>query len=882
VILYMIPAGFLAYLLFLKRALQELNPDAVIPERVSAALDTLAEGLLIIDTNGYIVFSNDSFAKKTGLNKASLLGKSSSDLDWTVSAGVYNNIRLPWLSVLEGQTLPEGITVKLQTSRKEMLTFAINASPVLASENKIRGVLVTFDDITDMERKNEELEQTNSKLQKIQQEISRQNEELHFLATRDPLTNTLNRRSLFQGFDLLFAEAKASEGELCCIMVDIDHFKRVNDDFGHATGDKVIKMLGKVLLSHSRTNDLVGRYGGEEFCIVMPNTDIVIATAIAERIRVAVSELDNLDENNTLKITSSFGVSFIANGACDPSALVDEADKALYHSKQNGRDQVAVWPCDENTISILDAAMKMAESQLVDSSSAPDTSDQSASASTQRSTENRNKARARKNYAEQHEGISEIGSSLPQNRALIVDRIDQALKHGERQKKQVAVMAMNIGSLQKVNDTLGYRVSEKFIGAVVERLQDTLRDTDTIVVAKQENELLFNIARVNNDELIIVLNDLEKSEIISNILHRIFSVFEAPIEAECMEFFLDVHIGISVAPEDGNTPNDLIAHASSAMREALKDSHTSNFKFYDVDINERLIKQMHMESELHRAIERNELVLYYQPKVDIKNGNIAGMEALIRWMHPKLGMVMPDEFIPIAEQSGIIEDIGRWVLKTACLQTKCWQEMGYKNLSIAVNISPVEFRNRHLAKDILQIVAECEIPNNAVELEITETAMIQNVDLASDIIEHLADAGMAITMDDFGVGYSSLRYLQQFPLQRVKIDRSFIASFLENANDAAIVSAIVAMSHSLGLSIVAEGVESTEHLRFLQDLSCDQIQGYLISKPMRHEDVPEFLEGEAQIRHLIVDDRQDRNLLTLHQSNNMIGVLNELPLASGQ
>ncbi|MBT8148605.1 MAG: EAL domain-containing protein, partial [Gammaproteobacteria bacterium] len=226
--------------------------------------------------------------------------------------------------------------------------------------------------------------------------------------------------------------------------------------------------------------------------------------------------------------------------------------------------------------------------------------------------------------------------------------------------------------------------------------------------------------------------------------------------------------------------------------------------------------------------------------------------------------------------------IGRWVLRTACLQTRCWHTMGFENLSIAVNLSPMQFRNPKLAKEILDTIDECQIPHASVELEITETAMIQNITVAVDIVTKLTDAGMIVSIDDFGVGYSSLSYLQQFPLQRVKIDRSFISNFLDNANDAAIVSAIVAMSHSLGLEIVAEGVETEEHLRFLQDLCCDQVQGYLISKPLPQDQVVAFLETEADIRHLVTRYTQNHNILTLSQTNNMIGVLNDFPKAMGE
>ncbi|RZV50640.1 MAG: EAL domain-containing protein [Pseudomonadales bacterium] len=873
----------MAYRFFLKRALQELNPDAVIPERVSSALDTLAEGLLIIDENGMIVFSNKSFAEKTGLGTQNLMGKSSSDLEWTISSGVYSRVNLPWLSVLEGHSLPEDVQIKLTTAKQETLTFAINASPVMGSEDKVRGVLVTFDDISEMERKNAELERTNAKLKQREQEINRQNEELQFLATRDPLTNTLNRRSFFQGLDLLFADSKVMNRNICCIMVDIDHFKQVNDNYGHAVGDTVIKCLGKVLLENARANDLVGRYGGEEFCIILPGTELPKAAQIAERIRLQVAALAEFEPEDKLRITSSFGISDLSQKPKNPSELVDFADQGLYYAKENGRDQVAVSSCLESPRQdILHALSEPFAEDIetggLEANDAPGQPKESKALST-------NPPGSAETSGATPPPMSdspEYGQSLLDSRALISDRIDQALKHGERQGTLVAVLAMNVGSLQKVNDTLGYRVGERFIEAVVHRLQKTLRTTDTVLRSNSKEEMLFSVARSGNDELVLVLTDLDSKSTISGILQRIQHIFTDPVEAGSMEFFLDLHLGISVSPDDGQSSSELLQNASSAMHKLIADEDHNYFKFFDQQVNEQLVKQMQLESELHRAIEREELAIYYQPKVNLKSGAITGFEALLRWHHPKLGTIMPDEFIPLAEQAGMIGAIGQWVLRNACLQTKCWHEMGYTGLSIAVNVSPVEFRDKQLASNTVNIIQSSGIAAELVELEITETAMIQDINVAKRIVEEMVAGGVIISLDDFGVGYSSLSYLQSFPLHRVKIDRSFIQNFLENSQDAEIVSAIVAMSHSLGLGIIAEGVETEEHLRFLQDLSCDQAQGYLISKPMPHDKVPEFLDGEAKIRHMVVDGRQDSNVLTLRQTNNMIGVLNDFSPAVGQ
>lgn len=354
VILLVAVAGFLGYWLFLKRTMRELDPNAVIPDRVRKALDTLAEGLLIVDDRGVIVFSNHSFARKTGLVPGKLVGKASDSLPWELDAADSACHELPWYCLLQGGELPSNRMVKLQSGPKTAFTFAVNASPITTDKEKVRGALVTFDDVTEIEKKNDELQRTLDKLEQTQREITRQNQELLVLATRDPLTGVLNRRSLFQGFDVLFNEAREELRPLACIMVDIDHFKSVNDRFGHAVGDKVIKLLAKILTDFSRPNDLVGRFGGEEFCVALPGADKPVAAEIAERMRRAVQEGHGAKFTDAMRITSSFGVSDLTTGASDVAQLVDQADKALYVAKETGRNRVIQWSDDLATEEIAE------------------------------------------------------------------------------------------------------------------------------------------------------------------------------------------------------------------------------------------------------------------------------------------------------------------------------------------------------------------------------------------------------------------------------------------------------------------------------------------------------------------------------------------------
>ncbi|MEH6579243.1 MAG: EAL domain-containing protein [Amphritea sp.] len=900
-VLFMALMGFLSYLLFLKRTLSELNPDAVIPERVRKALDTLAEGLLIIDKDNNIIFSNTSFASKLSLSPQQLVGKHSSKLEWkTVSDD--DDTELPWLRVLAGQELPEGIKIRLKSVLEAAYTFSVNASSITTPSGEVRGVLVTFNDITEIEKKNEELRRTFGKLEKSQREITRQNRELQVLATRDPLTGILNRRSLSQGFETLFVEAQEHGEELCCIMVDIDHFKLVNDRFGHAVGDIVIKLLAKILTEHSRPNDLVGRYGGEEFLLVLPGVGAEIASGIAERIRQAVEhEKGGGQLSSALSITSSFGVATLSDRTNSASELLEQADKALYVAKERGRNRVVGWSkegvpqeqscaaterqvvedtgatCEQQNTAEQGSLVKAVAERLQGQGQS-----QLQSLDTEETIQNLELVQD----APDNEGIlpsssMSSGDDSFANSAFPLERIDQAISCAQRNGSQVAVMVIDIDALHYVSDTLGHAVNQKIGKTFVVRVKQMLNDMNGLVLA-EEDEFQFSVSQLGFNKIAVMLMGLNQNEIVPSILQRIFAVQNEPVEVEGHEFYLNSNIGVSLYPVDGEDPDTLIRNACSAMREAKLNTGRNNFRFYDDEINKRYRKRIRLEAELHRALERDELRVFYQPKVDLKTGTIVGMEALLRWRHSQLGMVQPDDFIPLAEQTGLIEEISQWVISTVCQQISFWQEAGYGTVNVAVNLSPLEFRNPDLGDKIIQIVADSGIPANAIELEITETTIMQNMNTAIDILQKLNDAGFGISADDFGTGYSSLSYLKQFPLSKVKIDRSFVMEFTKDPSDAAIVSAIIAMSHSLGLRVVAEGVETEEQLRFLQDLHCDEMQGYLVSRPVTTEDVNALLARSSSIRNMILDYRVNYVGILGQQeigsASGMISILNDFPV----
>ncbi len=920
VIIFVALSGFFAFCLFLKRTLRELDPDAVIPERVKKALDTLAEGLLIVNRDGEIVFSNAEFAETTGLPAEDLAGQNCNKLKWQLD----ENEILPWNDLLHGGEMAPGATIKLNTGYEQLSTFTVNATPIVAGANEVRGALITFNDITEVEIKNAELQNALTKLENSQLEITRQNEELEYLATRDPLTGSLNRRSFFSGFDSLFAEAKQNRDELTCIMTDIDHFKSVNDTHGHGVGDDVIKYLANVLAEQSRPNDLVGRFGGEEFCIVLPDTTIIEGAAMAEKIRHTIEVGIGADFLDKCQITASFGVASIHSNAATPSEMVEQSDKALYVSKEGGRNRVTNYTSkmDSDDFNVQETATAATEPTPI--IAAPKVPILALRTSTpvlktpvlKESTDTKNSASEKKTTPalktstdsqvvplfapetpkpvlqpiRQKEAatVTELdaisqGDSLRLDRSLLLDRLEQSVQSATRHDYRVGIFLISIEALHRINDTLGFTVSEKLYRKIVRRLKNTLKEeTNTSIIGL--NEQSISISRYGDTEICLALHHINSLEDTEVIHARILEAFDRTISVDGHEIYAALDTGISIFPDNGNNADKLMRCASIAMRDAKETDGQNNVCYFQDDLDTSSRKLIRLETALHHALRRNELFVVYQPKIDLKSGKIVSMEALLRWRHPEMGIVTPGEFIPVAEKTGLINDISAWVTRVVCAQLSMWRDAGHADLTVSVNVSPAEMKNEFLAHNILDSIREFGIPPNALEVEITESMAMQDMTKAVNTLEKLDRAGVEISIDDFGTGFASLSYLKQFPISKVKIDRLFVSDFDKNPADARIVSGVIAMSHSLGMTVVCEGVEELPQLRFLQDHHCDEVQGNLLSLPLQRQEATNLLANPRRIRRLVTNYKISE--LGLSSVDNpgtqsvISGVLNEFPDAT--
>jgi diguanylate cyclase (GGDEF)-like protein len=404
------------------------------------------------------------------------------------------------------------------------------------------------------------------------------------------------------------------------------------------------------------------------------------------------------------------------------------------------------------------------------------------------------------------------------NRALYHDRLNQALLQAKRTKQTVAAMFVDLDNFKDINDTYGHRVGDILLKDVGERLRTIVRSSDTV-------------ARMGGDEFTLLLQNVGGRDNVLMLAGKILKHLSEPYRLEGNKTYITACIGIALFPDDGITGDELMKNADIAMYHAKK-SGKNMHQFYLQEMNVRASRRLTMQNDLRRAIEEKEFILYYQPKVNILEGCITGMEALIRWPHPEKGMIMPDNFIPLAEETGLIAPIGRWVIGAACLQIKKWEAQGVLPLPVSVNVSAHQFKRQDFAETVIEILEETGVNPAFLELELTESAIMDNVDHTIKVLKHLRDMGILISIDDFGTGYSSLSCLRRFPIDYLKIDRSFIVNIPKNADDKAIVMAIISMTHSLGMRIVAEGVETEAQKAFLLEQGCDEMQGYLFSKPV--------------------------------------------------
>ncbi len=822
--------GFFAYLAFMLRTLKQLDPSSVIPVRVNAAFDTLAEGVIILDEEGFILLANKTISDKINISADALLGKKASDLRWKNFSTKKFGTEYPWDKVLKTKKSIVGFQLAYRVSKNTTLKFAINVSPISTEKEDILGVLITLDDISLLEKHNTNLKNVINQLQDTQSQVRQQNIELTYLATRDSLTGCLNRRSFSEQFEKLFVQAKEEGTDLSCIMVDLDHFKLVNDNYGHAVGDEVIILLAETLKSNTQTEDVVGRYGGEEFCIVLPRIPEEVALKTAERIRLRVKSESARKYENGPKVTASLGVSSIWDNPDTPGDMNRMADEAMYVAKETGRNKVVKWIKDAEAEQKLPSEVE--------------------TVSTDNETEGINELRKR--IMELEEITSDVSAELEYNKnydlltglpnqVLFYDRVNQAIERGHRQDQFAAVLAIDIDMFSNINSSLGRSVGDQLLQLFSDRLHKIFRKTDSMA--------RLTLSRVSGDEFAVLLVDINKREQVLWAVKRLLDSTNETIEIEGNRIHLTVNVGISLYPSDASSVEELLSQSMTAKKFCKESTSSIHYQFFDSDMQASSIHNLKLDKEIRNAITNNQWKLLYQPKMDIESGLIVGFEALIRWQHPKRGLLSPYEFLTFVEQRKLIIPIGDWVINEACEQLKKLIDQGIQNCKIAINLSSIQLAQPDIATKIIKVLEKYKIPPNLFEVEITESELIDNMKTASDSLKRMHARGISIAIDDFGTGYSSLNYLKDMPITHLKIDRSFIKDIYTDEDDKQIVRTLISMAKSLEIDVIAEGVEEQQQLDLLKDYGCDEIQGYLLSKPVEPELLPDIINNPQKYLH---------------------------------
>jgi diguanylate cyclase (GGDEF)-like protein/PAS domain S-box-containing protein len=425
-----------------------------------------------------------------------------------------------------------------------------------------------------------------------------------------------------------------------------------------------------------------------------------------------------------------------------------------------------------------------------------------------------------------HQAYHDSLTDLP-NRLLFHDRLMLAMAHARRYRHMLAVVFIDLDRFKLINDTLGHAVGDLLLQAVAQRLTNRLREGDTV-------------SRFGGDEFTVLLPEIHTADDAANAARKILDALREPFVLEGRELHVSGSLGVSLYPADGTDPDTLMQNADAALYHS-KEHGRNTFQFYTTRMNEHSLQRIAWETHLHHALDRGEFLLYYQPQVEIATQQVTGVEALLRWQHAEHGLVLPEQFLPLAEDTGLIEKVGMWALRTACQQLVAWQRQGLPCMRVAVNLSARQFFQPDLVPLVREALAETGLEPERLELEITESAAMRNVDFSVEVMRQLREMGVRLALDDFGVGYSSLIYLKKFPIHTLKLDESFLGNLTVDTNDQAIASAIIAMARSLGLVVVAEGVETEEQLAFLRGVRCDRMQGFLYSPPQAESAIGQLL-----------------------------------------
>jgi diguanylate cyclase (GGDEF)-like protein/PAS domain S-box-containing protein len=766
-------------------------------ELLQRLIDAMPDGVVQVDTDRKVVFHNarlldilhsspdDAGARQPVAGELPL-----SALMHRVTGEGSAAFDLALSDVLDGG-VDQDVEVEVTPPTGEQRRVLMSIRALHKADGEVSGAITSVLDVTDSARARQELEKR---------------------ASFDALTRCHNRSSILAALEHeLQREDTTSTGLL---YVDLDNFKSVNDTLGHAAGDEALALVAERLRAANRDDDKIGRLGGDEFLVLLrgiPGAEVAMSVAqrVCDSLRTSVQLA-----RGTVELRASVGVACTSGEAISVDELVSRADEAMYRSKEQakglpvlagGRQSRRRSPhkvrLESPTRSTLDGREESAPMNVA-ASDPP---------------------------AELHDPLT----GLP-NRTLALDLLDLLLARRQGDGVDVAMLLLDLDRFNIINDSLGHEAGDEVLLAVASRLRQALRPSDTL-------------ARLGGDEFLLVCESQDGVRQVVGLAERMGAALSRPLVLPSGEHVLTASIGIAVAEGTSDTSASLLRDADAAMHRA-KRRGPGRYELFDPTVRAQVLSRLRSETELRQALEHKQLRVHYQPIVDAASGQPAAAEALVRWQHPDRGLVPPLEFIPIAEETGLIIELGRQVLEQACAQGAAWQRRYGVPLEMFVNVSGSQIGDLRFPAGVAEVARRSGLSPGTLGLEVTESILVGESDSSMAVLKELDRKRLRVVLDDFGTGYSSLSHLRRFPLSAVKVDRSFIDGLGSKPEDAAIMRAIVEMCHALGRAVVAEGVETEAQHLAVRELGCERAQGYLLCRPMPPEDITEFLDEHLRSR----------------------------------
>ncbi len=818
------PAGFIAILAFIGMAtaaiwryrLVELTPEYA----AAQILTTMKSAVVVADLDGRIRVANAAALALLGYSERDLVGQP------------IRTVIDPEGSISSGQLLRSMGMLELQmawrTASGSSIDMNVSSSFIREFDNTPVGVVYVGTDVTERRKAEQALRESEHRYRTLFEGNPLPMwvydfETLRFIAVNEAAVRHYGY-SKDEFLQMTIADIRPSE-DIPLMKQTLAHLhdRDRNRIFRHR------KKNGSVFDAEITSFEFVS--GGRRARLVIA-LDVTERRLAEERLRESEERYRLLFERNLAGVfrTTMDGRVLEVNDALarifgyDREKLMAERAHAVYFSSEE-RARLMARLRKEKSLSNIEVRMRRRDGTpvwVLENMTLRDTPDGGMIEGTIIDITDRKTAQDQVEYQAYHDVLT----GLP-NRLLFRDRIGVALAHARRIRRAVAVMFFDLDQFKLVNDTLGHTVGDGLLQAAADRLVGCVRAEDTV-------------ARMGGDEFTILLSDLPEPSAAALVAQKVLDSISQPIEVDGHELFITISIGIAIFPDDGLDAETLLKNADRAMYRA-KEAGRNNYQFATRAAVEAADGRLSIERSLHHAFARQEFVVHYQPMIEIGTRRVVGAEALIRWMNPDVGMMSPDEFIPIAEECGLIFPIGEWVLRTACVQMKRWHDAGYGDLHISVNLSARQFQQHDLTTMIERILSQTGLPADALHVEITESTAMHNAELSLAIMTRLKQMGVHISIDDFGTGYSSLSYLKKFPIDTVKIDQNFVRDLSNDSNDAAIISAVISMARAMKLRVIAEGVETEEQLAFLRSQDCETIQGFLYSRPLSAEEFESLL-----------------------------------------